>query len=270
MPTITTIIKSLLGKQDVSWDVDGIGAVQVVPRSDGSFRQVNKINASHLPITDTVRGKKGADNVTITTTDVDATLSHILDQLVQIGIPDGTILRFNAGTLEIQDGKITKAQMAIRSVDSDQIVNGAIDSVAFAPGAVDQAAIGTGAVGTDELAANAVTTAKIVSNAVTNDKILDDTIKAVKFDDPHAGLIAEIGSLSSSSTTATFAHTTGVSGLLAGTDFVMIQMRQAGTSQTAVKTASITGTQQITAVTDAALSGGTVIFDYVIYSPVSV
>ena len=91
---ITVIKKFKAVVEDLFFDSDGGGGTVTIPTSDGSQRSGTLINASHIPITNGTRSKKGADNVTITATNVDATLAHILDQLVQIPSSDIIVQHF--------------------------------------------------------------------------------------------------------------------------------------------------------------------------------
>lgn len=255
MPTtITTFKKSKLGVEDIHFDANGSDAVASTPTSKGGVRNVRKLNAAHLPITSATRAKKGADNVTITTTNVDTTLQHILDQLVQIGIPDGTILQFSSGTLQIATGSITNAKMADNSIDSAQYVDGSIDEAHIADAQVSASKLATDAVTSDKILNSAVTTAKINNDAVTNDKILDGTIKAVKLSDAPSHYIKACEEISSSTTGTSLTFTTATS--LNSADIFLVTVKSFGTGPSYVKTVNYAGANSITVVVDASQTAG--------------
>lgn len=276
--TVTTVKKSLIGVEDLAMDVAGGGATYNRNRSDGTVVDVRRINASHLPITATTRAKKGADNVTVAETNVDALLQAILDELVQIGIPDGTTVEFSGGTLQIKAGGVGTTQLDADAVDDTKLADNAVGTEHLQDKAVtsvelanDASTDSARAVGSNHIKDDAIIARHIGAGEIGNDAVGDATIKAAKLADTPAFYIAEAGSFSSSATTTdTFAHTVSETGLVAGTDIVHIQMRSAGTGPVAVKESKISGGTEITAVTDANQTGGTTIFDYVIYRPVSV
>jgi len=143
---ITSVFKTLIGKKDINFDLDGTGG-QFNKRNsvNGDLVSDFLINASHIPITSTTRAKKYADQTTPTSkTDlnVDSVLEQILDNLENIGLPDTTnfftinsttgVLTIAAGKItatEIADDTITTVKLKDASVTTDKVANGAISTV---------------------------------------------------------------------------------------------------------------------------------------------
>jgi len=268
--TITTVSKRRLGKEDIYFDDAGSDAEAVIKTSDGTSRFVKRVNASHIPTTTATRAKTDASGTALNETNIDSTLQQLLDDNALQGIPDGTTLEVVGGVLRIKDAGVTTAKIADGSVATGKIADDAVTSDKLATDSVTADAIAAGAVDTAELANDAVEEAKIANGAVTNDKVGDGEIKAAKMADVPTHYVAEVGSFSSSATgTSTFTNAPTQTSLVAGTDFVHIQMRSVGTGPTAITSAAITGGNQITATTNANQTAGTTVFDYVIYRPVT-
>jgi len=143
--TIQSVRKALVGKKDVNFDLDGSGSQFSKITSKGGFRSDFLVNASHIPVTTTVRAKKYADQVTVTTKtdfDVDAVLEQILGNLENIGVPSASFFDVAGvgGALTIIANAITATQLNTDSVTTDKINADAVVSSKIADGAIDTAA----------------------------------------------------------------------------------------------------------------------------------
>ena len=241
--TITTIKKARLGKQDMLFDVNGTNQTISTPRSDGTTRNVTKINASHLPTTTTTRAKKTAANVTLDETNVDTTLQQLLDDNLSQGIADGTILTVTAGVLAIADNGITQAKMAANSVDSDEYVDGSIDNEHLNPTSVSAAVAGSAAtggkvnviqaasIGVANMAANSIDSDQYVDGSIDNIHIADNVIKASKMLDVPTHYIYFAGQINSTDTAATSTFTlSGMAANFTGNEIVQATLSAKGTS----------------------------------------
>lgn len=166
-----SVKKAKLGYEDLHIDTTGAGTTTQTPRSDGTYRTVQKLNATHIPITTTARAKKQASGAAVGTTNVDTTLIQILDDLEDIGQPDGSTLSVTAGVLAVADGGVDTTQLAADAVDGTKIADDSIDSEHYVAASIDNEHLADSAVDTDELAADAVTGAKIADDAVDSEHI---------------------------------------------------------------------------------------------------
>lgn len=161
---ITDIEKGPLGSEDIEFDSAGTGSSFVRKTSSDNFQQLSKLNASKLPVTATVRAKAYADGTLVSAagdTDVDAVLTQVLDDLEDLGQPDGTFLTNTAGSLTIADNSITAAkiatgavdtaELAADAVDGDKIGDGVIESEHYADGSIDNEHYADNSIGINEL-----------------------------------------------------------------------------------------------------------------------
>lgn len=181
----TTIEKAKLAYEDVHFDTQGTSATTQTKKSDGTYRTVQKINASHVPITTTCRAKKQASGAAIGTTDIDATLIQILDDLEDLGQPNTTELEVAAGLLRLVALGIAGTKLAADCITGAKIADDQIDSEHYVAGSIDAEHLNqTGAaeaVVTAAIRDLNVTHAKLADNAVENHNILAGTIAAAKF-----------------------------------------------------------------------------------------
>jgi len=164
--------KALLGVEDILRDFEGVSRTSNVRTSTGGARNITGINASHIPVTTTVRNALYADGTSAAAAgdiDVDAILHQILNDLDDLGQPDGTTLENSSGTLQIKDLGVSTAKIADDAVTGPKIPDDTIDSPHYIDGSIDsehlnstngseavtQGVIRAGAVGTTELADNA-------------------------------------------------------------------------------------------------------------------
>lgn len=171
-----TIRKAKLGKQDVLFDDMGTNSSVTVERSDGTYRTVSKINASHVPITSDCRAMKQASGAAVGTTDVDATLIRVLDDLEDLGQPDATTIENSSGSLRIKAGGVSTAKIATGAVTANELASNAVTTLKILDANVTGAKIAGTTITASNLAADAVETAKIKDGAVTTTKITDGTI----------------------------------------------------------------------------------------------
>ena len=235
----TTWKKAKLGKQDINFDDAGTQATAAVEKSDGTTRTVNKVNASHIPTLATTRSQLTADNTAFTATDADAAIKELAAELNQIGIPDGTILTFNAGVLEIASTSITQGKMAEDSVDSPQYVNGSIDLI--------------------HLSADSVDGTKLVNNAVDSEHYTDDSIDNEHFSaasvgivelnlDDNGGTMAVFPLISAETTWGSATNTltiTGITGAIA-TDTVIANFQQTNANGVSITQAYVSNVDELT------------------------
>ena len=204
---ITTIIKRLLGVEDVNWDSDGSDSRFPVENSTGGTRSVKRVNSSDIPSTTAAREKKRIGSSTPTTggKDVDGHLQEVYDDLNKIGDPDAATLQNSDGSLKVKAGGIGPDQIANDAVVTDKILNINVTTEKIALLAVETNQLGNdavtsgkilnGAVGEDKLATDAVVTVKIKDEEVTGAKLLLDagTIKQPQFFCVAAGEITLAG-----------------------------------------------------------------------------
>jgi hypothetical protein len=190
----TVIRKAKLGVEDIQTDLDGSGATMSVQKSDGTFRSVRRVNASHIPITTACRAKKQASGAAIGTTEVDATLVQALDDLEDLGQPDGTTLLNTAGSLAVKAGGVGTTHLADAAVTYAKMQHisaqgkllgrstaaaGDVEEVSCDGTTVELPAGGNlkvkdGGIAATQLATNAVVEAKIADDAVTKGKLAWD------------------------------------------------------------------------------------------------
>lgn len=229
---ITTVIKRLLGVEDVNWDSDGSDSRFPVETSTGGTRSVKRVNSSDVPSTSTTRSKEriGSGTPVSGGKDVDGHLQEVYDDLAKIGEPDGVTMQAESG------------QLKVKEVGPDQIAADAVTGVKLADGAVATANIAASAVTTDEIAdttivagniANTTITAlQIAANAVEEDKIKDDSVTPAKMNMNGAGAgpshyittAGNSGNLSLATSTISLAD-----GLLEATDVIQVTISDFGT-----------------------------------------
>lgn len=244
---ITTVKKSKLGYEDILFDALGTGATTETLKSDGTYRTVQKVNASHLPITSTARAKKFADGTTVSTTDVDATLIQILDDLEDLGQPDGTTLEVSAGALKVK--AIAAAQLGTDAVETAKIKAANVTNAKLAVQEAVQGS-GSGATGVNVIKAKSIDTAELDDGAITNDKVAAGSIKAAKLLDTPTHYIFTAGTYSLSCSAETGVAT--IAGLQ-DTDIVLVTPVVTGANY-AVKYANHSGTTLAVVFTGAIVS----------------
>jgi hypothetical protein len=167
----TTWKKSKLGKQDIFFDDAGTLSTVSVEKSDGTNRTVNKINASHIPLTATTRAEKSASNVALTSTDVDAAIAEFAVELLSIGVPDGITLDATTtpGTLVVKLLGIAAAQLASNAVITAKINAAAVTNAKLEPTSATASVAGSasGASGTNVIEAASVAAADIELLTIT-------------------------------------------------------------------------------------------------------
>lgn len=77
-------LKGLLGLQDLLLDANGTNETFQVGTSQGTFRTVNGLNASMLPLLAATRNTQGYGDVSLAATDIDSAIVSILGQLNSI------------------------------------------------------------------------------------------------------------------------------------------------------------------------------------------
>lgn len=257
-----TIKKAKAGVEDLHRDDAGTGATEAIPKSDGGTRTVRKINASHIPTTNTTRAKKSADNTTTTTIDVDASLQELYDDVNSIGVPDGTIIQNSSGTLQIAANSITNAKMAANSIDSDQYVDGSVDREHLVADIID----GT------KLADNAVDSEHYVDGSIDNEHYADNSMGINELNMDNTGLTFSHFPIAGGKTAAASGGETSLtvspslqSGLtLASTDIVQATFEVNGAAAVHIRSAIYASGTTITITPSAALTAGDII-SYVIY-----
>jgi len=231
-----TVIKDRIGKQDLHFDTDGSGASTQVRTSTGGYREVSKLNASHIPVTTATRAKKYADGSTTPTsagdTDVDAVLEQVLDDLEDLGQPDSDTLTVAAGVLKVADAKITATQLATDAVETAKIKGANVTNAKLAPASGTAAVSGSAGAGTNvieaasidytEIADDAIRNDQINTDAVNNDSIADDAVSLEHLDAgiTFSDMIVETGTYESTAAASdTFSPSTAT---LASGDLVFI------------------------------------------------
>jgi hypothetical protein len=183
----TSIVKRLIGTEDVAFDEDGTDTRMAVPTSTGSTRSVKRVNAKDIPLSAATREQKTAEDAKFTATDVDAAIAELGAELEQIGIPDGLRIEELAGTLQIKADSIRENEMADNSIDSDQYVNGSIDNEHLAVGAIAGSGTGTNVVlaksiDTPDIADGAIEALQILDGTISAEKLATDSVKGVSLD----------------------------------------------------------------------------------------
>jgi len=173
---VTTYKKARLGRQDLLFDNSGNDAEITVPTSDGNTRNVEKINAGHIPTTLATRAKKKANDVVSAAIDVDGSLQELYDDVNAIGIPDGVTLVVVGGVLKV--GAIDAPEIGAGSVTTTEILDGTILTIDMSDDSIDNAKLKDDAavdvnraVTTDHIRDVAITTAKVADDAITKDKL---------------------------------------------------------------------------------------------------
>ena len=255
----TTWKKAKIGVQDIFFDDAGVFATHPTPTSSGGERTVGKINASHIPVTSTVRAKKYANGTdtpsSLNDTDVDKVLEQILDDLEDIGQPDGTILEVSSGTLQIASASITNAKMAVNSIDSDQYVDGSIDRVHLSADIID----GT------KLADDSVDSEHYVAASIDNEHYADNSVGIDELNmDNSGGTFSHFVFASGQVTQSSQTTNTTITGA-ATSDIVIasIDTKDTGTT-TDIEYARVTSTNNLQIKTQAVTSGNDAVINYVI------
>jgi len=172
----TTFKKERLGKQDILWDQDGTGSTTQVSTSSGGLREVAKVNATHVPVTTSVRAKNYADGSNVGSAGdnyVDDVLKQLLDDVEDLGQPDASTLENDSGTLQVKDSGITNAKLAPAS--GTAAVSGS--------GGAGINVIEAASIGETELADDCIDSDKIANDAVDSaDYIADDTVSLEHLD----------------------------------------------------------------------------------------
>ncbi len=258
----TTIEKAKLAYEDVHFDTQGTSATTQTKKSDGTYRTVQKINASHVPITTTCRAKKQASGAAIGTTDVDATLIQALDDLEDLGQPNTTELEVAAGLLRLVALGIAGTKLAADCITGTKIADDQIDSEHYVAQSIDAEHLNqTGAseaVVTAAIRDANVTHAKLADNAVENHNILAGTIAASKLACVPTHYVVLAGNVAVASGLGPTAVTvTGV----AATDILSVSMRTS-TAVAAVKAVPSLNTITFTFHAD---PGASTTIDYVVF-----
>ncbi len=255
MPTIFK--KAKIGRQDILFDDTGTGSTTNVPTSkENVTRTVNNLNASDMPVTTALRDKKYADGTTpraANDTNVNAVLTQILDDLEDLGQPDGTILEVLSGILQIAAASITNAKMAANSIDSDQYVDGSIDR--------------------EHLSADIIDGTKLADNAVNSEHYTDGSIDNAHYADNSIG----INELNMDNSGGTFSHFTFAAGEVTQSsqttnttipgaltsDLVLASIKTKDSSTTTnIEYARITATNNLQVKTQAATVGNNGVITY--------
>jgi len=179
---VTTYKKARLGRQDLLFDNSGNDAEITVPTSDGNTRNVEKINAGHVPTTLATRAKKTADDTVSAAVDVDGSLQELYDDVNAIGIPDGVTLVVVAGVLKV--GAIDAPELGAGSVTTIEILDGTILTVDMSDDSIDNDKLkddvsvdANRAVTTNHIRDVAITTPKVADDAITKDKLNNGQFK---------------------------------------------------------------------------------------------
>jgi hypothetical protein len=224
--------KAKLGYEDIHFDTQGSGATTQTLRSNGTYRTVQKLNASHVPISATARAKKQASGAAVGTTDVDGTLVQVLDDLEDLGQPDATTLENSSGTLRVKDLGVTAAKLAANAVTTAKILDDNVTNAKLAANAVAGSAaaasgdnvIEAGSIDTADLADDAVTADKILDGTIVNDKISDATIKAAKLVDVPTHYVVKCGEASLAAAGVGASDTVAEAGIVA-TDIIQVTIK---------------------------------------------
>lgn len=95
----------------------------------------------------------------------------------------------NANPLDVADGGIDSARLALNAVTTDKISNSAVDTAKLAADAVSTTKVQNLAITTEKINTNAVTTGKLANDAVTTAKIADDAVTLAKVAPGTAGTL---------------------------------------------------------------------------------
>jgi len=179
---ITTVIKRLLGVEDVNWDSDGLDSRFPVETSTGDTRSVKRVNSSDIPSTHTLRKKSriGTGNPITGGKDVDGHLQEVYDDLNKIGEPDDDTIRNSGGVLKVPDGAIGPTQIATDAVITTKILNANVTTEKIALLAVETGQLADDAVTSGKIEDGAVIPAALASNAVETAKIKDAEVTGAK------------------------------------------------------------------------------------------
>ena len=228
---ITTIIKRLLGVEDVNWDTDGSDSRFPVETSTGGTRSVKRINSSDIPSTTAAREKKRIGTGTPTTggKNVDGHLQELYDDLNKIGEPDAATIVVEYGVLKV--GTITAGEIGTDAVDTAEIKADAVKTAELDDGAVTTAKL-------DQTpGSEAVTTATIADKAVDTAQIADLAVEELQI----GANVVTPGKLGMDGTTGTFSHyivAAGTHDWAANNDLQETAVAGVGTSDILVGTVS--------------------------------
>jgi len=225
---MATYRKSPLAKEDLYFDTDGNSSDVVIEKSDGTFRVGKRINATHIPITTTARANPTASGAAMSSTNVDAAIIELGDELALLGAPDGTTLLNTAGSLAVKDASITGGaagagvklaaatitvdNMAANSVDSDQYVDGSIETIHLADG---------NTVTGDKIADTTIDSEHYVLLSIDNEHLAEGTIEQSKMADAYSHYPKFAGV--HTSTPASVSEALNIAGVLP-TDVVIAQV----------------------------------------------
>lgn len=230
--------------EDLHWDSSGTGSTSQTPTSTGGFREVRKINASHIPLSSVTRALHTADNATDLGDDVDTALANLTGDVNALGVPDDSTIENSSGSLQVKDGGITPAKLSANAIDTDNIAADAITESKIEDSAVTESKIAVGAVtggSSAPIAQDTITNYNIATNAIAggaaaatgDDCIEDGSISEVKNEYPNVLQIIAQG-------TSAIDGSVSVSGVT-GSDLVFIQPKTTG----CVVDYAITGTDTI-------------------------
>ena len=137
---------------DIYFDVDGTGASITVLNSDGSTRQEEKLNASHIPILLALRSELG------NASNVNAAIAYLISKIDQVG---GAATTTKKGIVELATGQ--------------EVIAGLSGSLAISPLALKSLTALLTRAGLIQLA----TTEEALDGTNTNKAIVPSTLKAV-------------------------------------------------------------------------------------------
>lgn len=259
----TVIRKAKLGVEDVQMDVDGSGATMSVQKSDGTFRTVRRLNASHIPITTACRAKKQASGAAIGTTDIDATLVQALDDLEDLGQPDESTLTNDAGALKIKDlgvatGKIAASAVTyakIQNVTAKRLLgNNTASSAAPVEIAADDSTVEIATGGNLQVKDGGIGATQLGTDSVVTAKIKNGEVTAAKFAWTQTHYVLAAGTVTITGTATS--GTATVSGATTA-DLVITTIKSTtGGAASYVKTALVSGSDTVTITLSAAPAGG--------------
>ena len=184
---ITTVIKRLLGVEDVNWDSDGSDSRFPVETSTGGTRSVKRVNSSDVPSTSTTRSKEriGSGTPVSGGKDVDGHLQEVYDDLAKIGEPDGVTTEVSSGQLKVKE--VGAAQIGAGAVGASELATDAVETAKILDAQVTGAKIAEATIAGGNIANTTITEAQIAANAVTEAKIIDDAVTPNKLDMNGAG-----------------------------------------------------------------------------------
>lgn len=262
----TTWKKSKLGKQDLFIDDAGTGATVAVKKSDDSNRTVNKLNASHWPITATTRAKTLADAVAFVGVNVDTALQEIADDLLSIGTPDGSTLDATTtpGTLVVKTGGITATQLATDAVTTVKVLASNITNVKLAPtsGTAAVAGSASGASGANVIEAASIAAAEIELATITKALMANNSVGVDELDMDASGTPPVAFPVFFAEKTwdagAVATQTITVTGALTS-DTVLAMFQGTNTNGVSIESAYVSSSNTVTVVASGAAANGDIV-----------